>query len=45
MSKRTDKFIYTLRRVSHHLRTIVALPFLAVAAVFFGVWYLITYTE
>ncbi len=45
MSKRTDKLIYNLRCVSHHLRTIVALPFLAVAAVFYGVWYLITCTE
>ncbi len=45
MSKRTDKLIYHLRRVSNHLRTIVALPFLAVAALFYGLWYIITDTD
>lgn len=37
--------INTLRRVSNRLRTLIALPFLAVAAVFYGIWYLITCTE
>ena len=40
-----DKIVYNLRYVWNHVRTIIALPFLAVAALFYGIWYVITDTD
>ncbi len=40
-----SKFIYHLHRLSNRLRTLVALPFIVVAAVCYGIWYVITNTD